>query len=136
MKTSARNQFAGIVKRIRNGDVGSEVTITLPGGHELVAMITRESWIRIKEKLVFKSTAIIIATDLEHIKLSARNRLNGLICEVERGAVNSVITMDLGSGLMLTAGVTLQSTEQLNLHPGQHATAIFKAGSVVLGVLA
>lgn len=33
MKTSARNQFAGIVKRIRNGDVGSEVTITLPGGH-------------------------------------------------------------------------------------------------------
>ena len=142
MKTSARNQIAGIVKRIKNGDVGSEVTITLPGGHELVAMITRESCNDLGLNAgsaviaLIKSTAIIIATDLEHIKLSARNRLNGLICEVERGAVNSVITMDLGSGLRLTAGVTLQSTEQLNLHPGQRATAIFKAGSVVLGVLA
>ena len=126
MKTSARNQFAGIVKRIKNGDVGSEVTITLPGGHELVAMITRESCNDLGLDAgsaviaLIKSTAIIIATDLEHIKLSA----------------NSVITMDLGSGLRLTAGVTLQSTEQLNLHPGQRATAIFKAGSVVLGVLA
>ena len=128
MKTSARNQFAGIVKDIKNGDVGSEVTITLPGGHELVAMITRESC----NDLGLDVGSAVIAL----IKFSARNRLNGLICEVERGAVNSVITMDLGSGLRLTAGVTLQSTEQLNLHPGQRATAIFKAGSVVLGVLA
>ncbi|MCP1660584.1 TOBE domain-containing protein [Neisseria perflava] len=142
MKTSARNQFAGIVKTIKQSGIYSEVVLTLPSRHEIVATITRESCENLglveggAAIALIKSTSIIIATDLEHIKLSARNQLSGLIADVERGAVNSVVTLDLGDGMQMTAGVTLQSTEQLDLHPGQRATAIFKAGSVILGVLA
>lgn len=141
MKTSARNQFAGVVKSIQTDAIRSQVVLTLPEGQELVAAVSRESCgeLGLKEGspaiALIKSTDIIIATDLERIKLSAPNRLKGIIAHVERGAVNSVVTLDLG-GICLHAGITVQSTEQLDLHPGQYATAVFKADSVILGVLA
>ncbi|MBF0804068.1 MULTISPECIES: molybdopterin-binding protein [unclassified Neisseria] len=142
MKTSARNQFTGTVKTIRQDAVNSEVTISLPGGQELAAAITRESCDNLRLAVgspvivLVKSAHIVIATDLEHIKLSARNRLNGVISSIERGAANSVVTLDAGGGTLITAGITMQSTEQLDLHPGQKASAIFQADSVILGVLA
>ena len=54
---------------------------------------------------------------------------------IERGAVNALVSINAGEGVCLTAGITIQSAENLDLHPGQRATAIFKAGSVILGVL-
>lgn len=142
MKTSARNQLTGEVRSIKQGAVNCEVAVALPGGQELVATITLESCqnLGLQEGstviALIKSTSIIVATDLNHVKLSARNQLQGLISNVERGAVNSVVTLDLGGGGLVTAGITMQSAEQLDLHPGQHAVAVFKAGSVILGVLA
>lgn len=142
MKTSARNQLTGVVRFIKQGAVNCEVGVLLPSGHELVATITLESCLNLGLQegstviALVKSTSIIVATDLNHIKLSARNQLQGVISNVERGAVNSVVTLDLGKGVLITAGITMQSAEQLDIHPGQHAMAIFKAGSVILGVLA
>ncbi|OLS13000.1 MAG: Molybdate-binding domain of ModE [Promethearchaeota archaeon CR_4] len=43
MKISARNQLKGKVKKITDGAVNSEVVIELPGGQEVVAIITKES---------------------------------------------------------------------------------------------
>ena len=43
MQTSARNQFAGAVKSIKNGAVNSEIIIELAGGKEIAAAITCES---------------------------------------------------------------------------------------------
>jgi molybdopterin-binding protein len=43
MKTSARNTLKGTVKRLTHGAVNSEVVIALPGGAEVVAIITKES---------------------------------------------------------------------------------------------
>lgn len=43
MQTSARNQFAGTVKSIKNGAVNSEIIIALAGGKEIAAAITCES---------------------------------------------------------------------------------------------
>ena len=142
MKTSARNQLTGEVRSIKQGAVNCEVAVALPGGQELVATITLESCqnLGLQEGstviALIKSTSVIVATDLDHIKLSARNQLEGIVSQIDRGAVNSVITVDLGGGAAITAGITMQSAEQLDLHPGQRATAIFKAGSVILGVLA
>jgi molybdate transport system regulatory protein len=82
-----------------------------------------------------KSSHIIVATDLAHIRLSARNQIEGIIEHIERGAVNALVSINAGEGVCLTAGITIQSAENLDLHPGQRATAIFKAGSVILGVL-
>lgn len=43
MKLSARNQLEGVVKSVEHGAVNSEVVIELPGGAEVVAVVTRRS---------------------------------------------------------------------------------------------
>jgi molybdopterin-binding protein len=43
MKISARNVFKGRVKEVKHGVVNAEVTIELPGGVSVVAMITETS---------------------------------------------------------------------------------------------
>ncbi len=142
MKTSARNQFSGKIKSIKHGPVTSEITLVLENGAELVATVTEESCRELGlaegglATALIKASNIIVATDLHPMKLSARNQLSGLVTHVERGAVNSIVSIDIGGDLILTAGITMQSTATLDLHPGQSVTAIFKAGSVILGVVA
>ncbi|MDO4878963.1 MAG: TOBE domain-containing protein [Neisseria sp.] len=140
MKTSARNQLVGTVKNIKHGAVNDEVMITLSGGQELSATITCDSreYLDLKNGdpvvALIKSTSIIIATDASHIKLSARNQLTGTISNISRGAVYSLVEIDVGNNVSIIAGITIESTDGLDLHPGQTATALFKAGSVILGV--
>lgn len=43
MQLSARNQLAGRVKSVTHGAVNSEVVLELPGGAEIVAIVTRSS---------------------------------------------------------------------------------------------
>jgi len=43
MKISARNVLKGTVKRISEGAVNAEVVVELPGGEEIVSMITKAS---------------------------------------------------------------------------------------------
>lgn len=43
MKISARNTLKGKVKKVTHGAVNSEVIIELPGGIEIVSIITKHS---------------------------------------------------------------------------------------------
>ena len=43
MQLSARNVLKGTVKSVVHGAVNSEVTLELPGGQELVSIITKSS---------------------------------------------------------------------------------------------
>ena len=43
MKISARNVFKGKVKQLKHGAVNSEVVVELPGGVEVVSIITKHS---------------------------------------------------------------------------------------------
>lgn len=43
MKISARNVLKGAVKSIQHGAVNSEIVIELPGGSEVVSIITKSS---------------------------------------------------------------------------------------------
>ncbi len=142
MPISARNQFKATVTGIRNGAVNSEVTAVLPNGQQIVASVTIESVENLalaegKEVVVLvKAGSILIAADLNDIKLSARNQLAGTVSHIERGAVNALVDVDLGGGLTLCAGITLKSTDELHLAAGQPVSAVFKAGAVILGVAA
>jgi len=43
MKLSARNSLKGVVKSIQPGAVNSEVVIELPGGAQIISIVTNES---------------------------------------------------------------------------------------------
>ena len=64
MKISARNVFKGKVKQITDGMVNSEVIIELPGGVEVVSIITKHS-AEVLELAVGKEIyAVIKASDV------------------------------------------------------------------------
>jgi len=59
LKFSARNQLAGTVSAVLPGAVNSEVTITLPGGSVVQAVITNESVADLALKPGVPATALI-----------------------------------------------------------------------------
>ena len=64
MKISARNQLVGKVSKLANGAVNAEVSVTLPGGGELVAVITKASAKALKLKKGAPVIAIIKSSDV------------------------------------------------------------------------
>ena len=69
MQISARNTLKGRVKHIAPGAVNTEVTVELPGGAEVVSIITKSSAERLhlvpgmEVYVVVKASDVMIATD-------------------------------------------------------------------------
>lgn len=68
------------------------------------------------------------------MKLSARNQLKGTVIEVQEGAVNGIVKLDIGGGNVITSTISMGSIRELNLKVGSTAYAVIKATSVMLGV--
>ncbi len=66
------------------------------------------------------------------MRVSARNVLTGKISHITPGAVNSEVTIDLGEGVEIVAILTRRSVDELGLSVGLAATALVKAGFVLL----
>lgn len=64
MKISARNVLKGKVKAVVHGAINSEVTVELPGGAELVSVITKSSADHLGLRSGKKVTAIIKASNV------------------------------------------------------------------------
>ncbi|MBW7900974.1 MAG: TOBE domain-containing protein [Rhodocyclaceae bacterium] len=65
-RTSARNRLAGTIARIHEGPVNSEVTLDLPGGKSVCAVVTHDSVERLELAVgqpccaIFKASAVIL----------------------------------------------------------------------------
>jgi molybdopterin-binding protein len=67
------------------------------------------------------------------MKISARNVLEGTVTEVKKGATTSRILIDV-KGLKLTASITNEATDDLELKPGLRVKAIIKSSDVMVAV--
>jgi molybdopterin-binding protein len=69
MKISARNILKGKVKQVKAGAVNAEVIVELPGGAEIVSIITKESAQNLKLKkgkpvyAIVKASNVMIGVD-------------------------------------------------------------------------
>ena len=69
LRISARNVLRGRVAKVIHGMVNTEVTLQLPGGGEIVSVITKESAERLglaegkDAYAVIKASDVMIATD-------------------------------------------------------------------------
>jgi molybdopterin-binding protein len=68
------------------------------------------------------------------MRLSARNQLTGTVVSVTRGPVMALVKIDVGSGQHISATLTAEAADDLELTEGSALTAIFKASAVMLGV--
>lgn len=66
------------------------------------------------------------------MKLSARNVLKGRVTTITRGATTANVKIDV-NGMIVTASITNEAVDQLNLREGESAYAIIKASDVMIG---
>ncbi|MGD0817240.1 MAG: TOBE domain-containing protein [Methanomassiliicoccales archaeon] len=67
------------------------------------------------------------------MKMSARNQMKGKIESVDNGVVTSSIKVKITAPSIVTAVITKESVNELNLKPGDEVTVIIKSTDVMLG---
>jgi molybdate transport system regulatory protein len=142
MKTTARNQFAGVIDAVEVGPVSALASVRLPGGQVITATMTATAAHKLRLKVgqeaiaLVKAAAVVLVTDFAGYELSARNQLAGTISRIDKGAVWSLVRRTLPGGATHTPRVGHHAVSALALSVGQPATAVFKAYSVMVAVAA
>lgn len=139
MKTSARNQFKGIIRQVKKGAVSGEVVLDIGNGAEVIANITNTSIEELelapdKEAVAIIKSSFIILAPVQAMKTSARNQLEGHITQIISGIINSEVSLEIGAGKTLTAIITNESVKQLDLHVGDPCRALIKASNIIIAV--
>lgn len=140
MKTSARNQFQGCITQIKLGAVNAEVIIEMPGGDELVSIITNESVRNLGLEVgsevfaLIKASWVIVTAGEPGLRTSACNQLCGTVVSCIEGAVNGEVVIELSGGRRVAAIVTNDSIKSLGLKEGAHACALINASHIILAV--
>jgi len=138
MCISARNQLNVEVSEVRTGAVNSLIVGKLAGGEVLKATITVDSEKALDLKagkqaiFLFKASSVIVSKN-NHIKLSATNQINGVVSEIKVGAVNAEVIID-AKGSKISAVITKESVNGMDLKVGDNVTAIIKATQIIVGV--
>ena len=137
MRISARNQIKGTVVSVTEGavngivkigfaDTAISATISMAAIEELGLAVGKEAI------AVIKATEVMVG--LGEMKLSARNKFEGTVKEVIRGAVNGIVKIEIAGGNVLSATISLGAIDELRLEEGSKAAAVIKATSEMVGV--
>ena len=68
------------------------------------------------------------------MKLSARNQFKGKIIDIQEGAVNGIVKIDIGGGNIVSSTISMNAIRELDLKVGKEAYAVIKATSVMVGI--
>jgi len=67
------------------------------------------------------------------VKLSARNQIKGTIKSVTKGQTTAHVQLEV-NGTVITASITNEAVDALNLKVGQSAYAVIKASDVMVAI--
>lgn len=67
------------------------------------------------------------------MKLSARNQLHGKVVNIQKGAVNGIVTLGFADE-KINGTISMAAMEELGLETGKEAVAIIKATEVMIGL--
>lgn len=139
LRTSARNQFACSVTRVRSGPINAQVFLALDEECEIEAQVTTDA---VKELSLAPGQEVVALVKAPAVFLlggtgmrtSVNNHLTGVVSRIQEGAVNAEVVLDLPLKRTrhVTSVVTMQAVASLGLKVGSPATAAFQATSLVL----
>lgn len=139
MQISARNVFIGKIDSIKNGNVNSDITVSLNNKVKISSTITHTSVENLDlnigkdVKVIIKSSSVMVSTDRD-ISISARNIIEGKILNIVDGEVNSEVQLDIGENQILTAVITKNSAKRLDLKEGKIVYGVIKSSEVMIGL--
>ena len=58
------------------------------------------------------------------MKLSARNQFKGTVVDIQEGAVNGIVKLDIGGGNIVSATISMNAIRELGLKFGGEAYAV------------
>ena len=137
MRISARNQLFGQVVKVQEGAVNGIVTLefageTITGTISMAAINELELVPGKKAIAIIKATEVMIG--IGDMTLSARNKITGIVSNINEGAVNAIVTLDIAGGNKISATISMAAVKELGLTVGTKAVAVIKATSVMFGV--
>ena len=130
------SRLYGKILNITYKEENVEVEINLDCNQTVTAVTSKlfieHHQIKISNKIemLIESDDIILMN--EEVASSARNYLKGKVAKIEEAYDNVIVTLDIGSNLLLKAHITTTSLKNLSLRIGTKATAVFKAFNVTL----
>lgn len=77
--------------------------------------------------------AFVDVSEVDDMKLSASNQLEGRIVELEKGPISARVVIEIVPKVHITSVITTASAERLGLKPGKTVVAIIKATEVIIG---
>ena len=58
------------------------------------------------------------------MKLSARNQFKGKVVDIQEGAVNGIVKIDIGGGNVMSATISMNAIKELGLEVGKEAYSV------------
>jgi molybdate transport system regulatory protein len=71
--------------------------------------------------------------EVKGLKLSARNNFKGKVVAVEKGEITAKVKIEVKTPITMTAVITKDAVEDLDLKVGDEVTAIVKSTEVIVG---
>jgi molybdate transport system regulatory protein len=154
MRTSARNQFAGILVSITPGAVNDELGILVNGSQTLIASITHESCrelqlaVGAKVFALIKASAVVLrspedadAANLNQAIQAARAAIpkNAFISTVHTivpGEHQSELAVLLESGLIMVTTMPNKDVDAMGIDLGAVVMATIEPSNVIIGIAA
>jgi molybdopterin-binding protein len=68
------------------------------------------------------------------MKISGRNFIKGTVVEVKKGTTTAHVQVEIAGGVILTASITNEAVEDLQLAKGKSCHALIKASDVMIAV--
>jgi molybdate transport system regulatory protein len=139
MRLSIRNQLDGTILSVSRGEAMAAVKARLSSGQDLTAAITRESADELQLIAGLPVTMLVKATDVALATgavgdMSIRNQLPGRVTSLTGGAAMTTLKVAVDGGGALTAVVTNDAVNDLDLSEGDEVVALVKATEVSVAV--
>ena len=140
MKTSARNQFAGIIVSILAGPVNDELVIQVNDKLSIVSSITHESCeelqLAIGSKIfaLIKASAVTVKANQQGETPLQKNEFMATIHKIIRGTNRMEVALKLNGERELIA--TIPEQGKVKLKKGAKVIAMIEASNVIIGVAA
>lgn len=115
-----------IVETFKGGKAGGGGAELTDLGRSLVVEYRQaESYL---EKVLSDSASV----EVKAVKLSARNQFKGKVVAVEKGVITAKVKVEVKMPVTVTAVITKESVEDLDIKIGDEVTAIVKATEVMI----
>lgn len=141
LRTSARNQLIGTVKRVQASEVDALVELALPGSTDILQVsLTMASMKELKiakgvqAVALIKAPAVLLTLPTASADPPTRNQLRGQVASIHAGAKQTEVQVRLRGGQVMVSTLNALQTTLLKLEEGSEVVVSFHENSAILGV--